>query len=1105
MGGTAGVTLACGSSGPNTNLNIANNDATCYAGSSYTWDGGDVLVSFTIASSTLVELILSSGDPNIHMFLCTTNNSGSCIANDEFRIKKPLPAGTYYVMVDRRGFGGGDYILSWQSCQALPCIPTSDCSQDNYIRTVTLNSINTVAEVGCPVGVYPSSAYQSYSYNTTPAFAVQMGAASSFSIENGGEKYDLIWIDLNQDNDFDDAGELVYQSPSHETINSGTFTIPYNSPYVSPSAFTTKMRVSCAFTGFSTSSGCESPDFGETEDYMITVNPPNVGTVSLVTGCPGTTVQIPFQVSGQTPPAATYNVYTGTDIANISTFQGTYTGSPAQIVLPANTDTVSKTLYVAIYADFPSQSYTFANVLYANPRVVSVINGIRCGPGIATFGAIGAPNEAGALYRYYLSATGCCQVLSSSTRLTSFNIAGTTTAYVDYVSSNGCVSANRALVTVTINPSPAITGIAGAGLTYPGEPFTVVGTNLAGATDVKVNGISAGLPIGFSGTELLSRVPAGATSGTVAVSKAGCPDASFSSITVLSDGSSSKNWRWVRRAYSSGADKFVRVRTTVSGHSYEVGSFTGSVTMDGSGAVGGLQALTSAGGLDGLLTRHRKDGRLEWAVKFGGSGADEALGLATDKFNYAYVSGYFSGSMTITAQSGTPVTLISAGGTDMFVAKIHPNGYVVYAYRMGASGNDRAEGIDVAPDLRVYVAGSFVGTTAIGGISGTVIPLTSRGNSDAFLAKFTDIGTLYWAIQAGGTGNDFGYGAAADVSGGGYLMGSYEGTATFNSSLTGTTPISRTVVGGSDGFVLGVSITGQLSWVASMGGTTNENVRDVAADPRGTGLVAVGGFSGSATFGSLGALSATGFYDAFAVRLSNAGAFQWVQKAGGFGQDQAWGVRLDRSGNPVVAMSFSQTAGLFSTAASNKMYSYGGIDAAVVPLAAATGAPGIPEHITGTVGDDFAYSVDTAAAGGFTSGFVAAGSLAGNTQFRLLGPYATVGSSDAWVAHNTTSAASAREGLDEQLAENKTSAHAIQLWPNPASQTGFSLKLASAEGYTGAVSIQVFTVDGRLAYTGAFPAAYAAQGIALQVELAPGAYTVGVDAGKPYHAKLIVR
>ena len=517
-------------------------------------------------------------------------------------------------------------------------------------------------------------------------------------------------------------------------------------------------------------------------------------------------------------------------------------------------------------------------------------------------------------------------------------------------------------------------------------------------------------------------------------------------------------WQWVRRSASSGTDRFNRVRTAPSGDHYAAGAFSGTCTFDGKSGSPSTLTYAASGGTDGMLCKYSKSGTLSWVARFGGTGDDEALGLATDKFGYAYVSGFFTGSMTIKTTSAD-TTLVSAGGMDMFVCKIHPStGARVFCFRMGSTGNDRAEGIDVAPDLRFYVAGSFIGNTAIGGKFGTVIPFTSRGNSDAFLAKFSDLGSLYWAIQGGGTGNDFGYGAAADISGGGYLMGSYESTATFNSSLGGTTPISKTVVGGSDGFVLGVSVTGQLNWVASMGGTTNENVRDLAPDPRGTGVVAVGGFSNSAAFGPTN-LTATGFYDAFAVRLTNAGAFEWAQKSGGFGQDQAWGVRLDRQGNPFVAISISQSAYFFGSSSSSSQYtSQGGQDGILVKLAASTGLPLLYAHVSGAAGDEQCRSVDTAAEGGA----VAAGYLSGGTTFGALGPFASTGGTDGFVARYSTASSAAREGLDEPSPSLAQAGY--RAVPNPASGS-FVLMPLSGNPTDAPAEARLLDAQGRLVLT----------------------------------------
>ena len=1092
-------TLYCGSPF-NGDLTSYSNDVSHYFGIGWDESGPDQTFTFTLTQRTRIDLQLTNLTTDLDVFLCTDyTSSASCIAYGNSGITQILDPGTYYVNVDGYGGATGTFTLT-MNCV---CAPAASCASGDYFSSIMMGSNTWTAASACADG--------GFGYNASPTFTAQFGINNAFTINHGPSysEYDRIWIDLSQDGDFDDAGELVYDGTVNALNRSDVFHLPSNSPYALYNAnVTTRMRVACNYSPFASASAgngaCDSHTYGQTEDFPIIITPAYTRVSNYQKFCPGTTAQLRFAIGDSTelpPSGATYTAYYAPYAFMEGTAIGTGTGSPITITVPANADTTVLTGYVYVHASYLFTNYENQLTIFGQPSVPVRSGGQRCGPGKVQFYSQGAPNQPGGHYLYYSAATGGTLVDSTYSRTwTTPSISGSTNYYVVYKSGDGCASTPRLGSAATVNPGPAISALSGIGTAYPGEPFTIIGANLSGVTNVLVNGASAGAPTAFSSAELLTRIPGGASSGTVTVVKPGCPNGTYSSLTVLTDGTSSNNWRWVRRAYSSGADKLNRVRTTVSGHSYEVGSFANTVTLDGSGAVGGTQTLTASGGLDGMLLRHRKDGRLEWACRFGSTGDDEALGLATDKFNYAYVSGYFTGAMTITPQTGASQTLTSAGGTDMFVAKIHPDGHLVYAFKMGASGNDRAEGVDVAPDGRVYVAGSFVGTTAIGGISGTVIPLTSRGNSDAFLAKFTDIGTLYWVIQGGGTGNDFGYGAAADISGGGYLMGSYEGTATFNSSLTGTTPIMKTVVGGSDGFVLGVSITGQLNWVASMGGSTNENVRDLAPDPRGTGVVAVGGFSSSATFGSLGSLTATGFYDAFAVRLSNAGAFQWVQKAGGFGQDQAWGVRLDRSGNPLVAMSFSQKAALFG--ASNNFYSYGGIDPAIVKLAAATGAATQTDRATGTVGDDYAYSVDTVASGGF----IAAGALSGGTQFRLLGPYASSGGTDGWVARNSTSSSASRE-VDEALAEALANGTGLAIWPNPAEQgSSLNIKVLTDEPLDGAATLQVYAADGRLVHTLRLAGSYLRQGASFATNLPAGAYQIILETEAARHTgRFIIR
>ncbi len=82
-----------------------------------------------------------------------------------------------------------------------------------------------------------------------------------------------IWIDANQDNDFDDSGEMVYQS-SGVGIMSGT--IQLNGTFIVPATakvgnLRMRVRSRSQYEGIVVNP-CDAQDSGETEDYLITVS-----------------------------------------------------------------------------------------------------------------------------------------------------------------------------------------------------------------------------------------------------------------------------------------------------------------------------------------------------------------------------------------------------------------------------------------------------------------------------------------------------------------------------------------------------------------------------------------------------------------------------------------------------------------------------------------------------------------------------------------------------------------------------------------------------------------------------------------------------------------
>lgn len=75
------------------------------------------------------------------------------------------------------------------------------------------------------------------------------------------EEYWRVWIDFNQDGDFDDSGELVFQAQG-ETEQQGTVRVPTDAP-----SGLTRMRV--AMKNGANAESCESFTYGEIEEYTV--------------------------------------------------------------------------------------------------------------------------------------------------------------------------------------------------------------------------------------------------------------------------------------------------------------------------------------------------------------------------------------------------------------------------------------------------------------------------------------------------------------------------------------------------------------------------------------------------------------------------------------------------------------------------------------------------------------------------------------------------------------------------------------------------------------------------------------------------------------------
>lgn len=147
------------------------------------------------------------------------------------------------------------------SCGGGPayCVSTGSSTVDEWLQTVAMGG--TTNNSGNNGGYEDFTAI---TINLTP------GASTSFTLTPGYTgtvypEYFSIWIDYNNDYDFTDAGENVYNSGAATSAVSSSFTVPAGE------TGTTRMRISMKYNALATS--CESFTYGEVEDYTVNFVP----------------------------------------------------------------------------------------------------------------------------------------------------------------------------------------------------------------------------------------------------------------------------------------------------------------------------------------------------------------------------------------------------------------------------------------------------------------------------------------------------------------------------------------------------------------------------------------------------------------------------------------------------------------------------------------------------------------------------------------------------------------------------------------------------------------------------------------------------------------
>ncbi len=363
----------------------------------------------------------------------------------------------------------------------------------------------------------------------------------------------------------------------------------------------------------------------------------------------------------------------------------------------------------------------------------------------------------------------------------------------------------------------------------------------------------------------------------------------FSLLAVLLGFStaSGQTFEWSHGAEALITASAYGIATDAQGNSVVIGSFYSMTAFD--------TVTLNSQGRDLFVARYNSDGKLLWAQRFGGPSDEFGNSVALDQKGNIYIAGSFTNKMQIGKD-----TLVSAGDHDAFIAKLTPDGKVLWAQRGGGSNSDFAMSIAVDNDGNAFVAGYFRDTSTFGKF---VVSPWRRSLLTMFFAKYDKNGKCEWAKPIGGSNyqSQFdGVSVDVDASGNAYLGGCIRGEASIGE-------LSLTSKGMTDLFIAKFSSKGKTLW-AKNAGAPNGTAMIKAVRHTNDHIAISGYFINDITFDPKTTLSSQlGFSDLFIASYSDDGKFEWVTNSKGRGAKIGEALAADAKGNLYMTGNFNDS------------------------------------------------------------------------------------------------------------------------------------------------------------------------------------------------------
>lgn len=253
---------------------------------------------------------------------------------------------------------------------------------------------------------------------------------------------------------------------------------------------------------------------------------------------------------------------------------------------------------------------------------------------------------------------------------------------------------------------------------------------------------------------------------------------------------------------------------------------------------------------DGFAARMTSGGAVSWITQFGDPAeADRIYASGPANDGGLLVAGYTKGAVSDET---------NAGDKDAFLARLTADGDIAWVDQLGGSGEDKGQGIAMAPDGSIYV----------GGLTSAEMPGSPNlGSMDGWVAKYTAEGERQWVTQVGTAEGDQVLALAISADGmvlaGGHTSGI----------------MGEAAAGANDAFLRKIGQDGSTLWTTQVGSPGDDRTADLVVDDAGVTTLA-GHTDG-------GIVLSAGGTDVFTATIGEAGQLLGSRQVGSSDRDGA--------------------------------------------------------------------------------------------------------------------------------------------------------------------------------------------------------------------------